>query len=92
MESELTDIAEGTSFIGTASIGTALIGTAEYRPSNYEVLRDYEIVIKFISRGCIVRVGCKEIPFESIENGMKAINDYVTNPYEERMKWEEILK
>ena len=64
----------------------------EYRPSNLEVLKDYEIGIRFTSRGCIVRVGCKEIPFETIENGMKAINDYVNNPYEERIKWEGILK
>jgi hypothetical protein len=63
-----------------------------YRPSNSEVLREYEIGIRFTSRGCVVRVGCKEIPFETIENGVKAINDYVTNPYEERIKWEGILK
>jgi len=62
------------------------------RQSNSEVLRDYEIGIRFTSRGCIVRVGCKEIPFETIENGMKAIKDYVNNPYEERIKWEGILK
>ena len=64
----------------------------EYRPSNSELLREYEIGIRFTSRGCIVRVGCKDIPFESIENGMQAINDYINNPYEERKKWEEILK
>lgn len=66
--------------------------TGEYRPSNSEVLREYEIFIRFLSRGCVIRVGCKEIPFETIENGMKAINDYVTNTYEERIKWEGILK
>tara|TARA_R110000772_G_scaffold182421_1_gene293668 strand:+ start:417 stop:674 length:258 start_codon:yes stop_codon:yes gene_type:complete len=64
----------------------------ECRPSTIEVLRDHEISIRFLSRGCVVRVGCKEIPFESIENGMVALNNYVNNPYEERIKWEEKLK
>ena len=63
----------------------------EYRPSNQEALRDYEINIKFLSRGCIVSVGCKQIAFESIENAMKAINDYVTNPWDEQEKWRKIL-
>ena len=63
----------------------------KYRSSNQEALREYEINIKFLSRGCIVSVGCKQIAFESIENAMKAINDYVTNPWEEQEKWHKIL-
>ena len=31
----------------------------EYRPSNREALREFEIRIRFLSRGCIVSVGCK---------------------------------
>lgn len=64
----------------------------ESRPSNTEILRDYEITIKFINRGCIVQVGCKTIAFESVENAMSAVNAYVTNPYEEQQKWRELLK
>jgi len=63
----------------------------KYRPSNLEALREYELGIKFLHRGCIVRVGCKEIAFESVENAMKAINDYVANPWEEQQKWLKIL-
>jgi hypothetical protein len=81
-------MSEGTKQIGPLGLDLP----DEYRPSNSEVLREYEIGIKFISKGCVVRVGCKEIPFETIENAMKAINDYVTNPYEERIKWQRILK
>ena len=61
----------------------------EYRPSNKEVLRDYPINIKFLSIGCMITVGCKEIPFSTVKEGMKALNDYVVNPYETRKIWEE---
>lgn len=65
--------------------------TTDYRPSNQEALREYEISIRFLNRGCVVRVGCKEIAFESIETAMKSINDYVANPYDEQQKWRKIL-
>jgi hypothetical protein len=61
----------------------------EYRPSRSECLRDYQINIKFLSIGCVIEVGCKSVPFSTIEEGMKALNDYVANPYETRKIWEE---
>lgn len=63
----------------------------EYRPSNLEVLQEYEINIRFLSRGCIVKVGCKDIAFEDHTNAMAAINAYVANPWEEQEKWRKIL-
>lgn len=63
----------------------------EYRPSNKEALREYEIRIKFISRGCIVSVGCKDIAFEDPIKAMEAVNAYVANPWEEQKKWRKIL-
>jgi hypothetical protein len=65
----------------------------EYRPSNLEVLREYEISIRFLDRGCIVKVGCKEIAFEDITKAMAEINDYVLggNTYEAQKKWRKIL-
>jgi len=63
----------------------------EYRPSNKEVLREHEIRIRFLSRGCIVSVGCQEIAFESVETAMTAINTYVANPYDEQKRWRKIL-
>lgn len=61
----------------------------EYRPSNKDVLRDYPVQIEFLSIGCLIKVGCKSIPFSSVDEGMKALNDYVANPYETRKIWEE---
>jgi len=63
----------------------------EYRPSNDEALREYELNIRFLNRGCIVRVGCKEIAFEDPTNAMAAVNAYVNNPWEEQKKWRKIL-
>jgi hypothetical protein len=61
----------------------------EYRPSRSECLRDYQINIRFLSIGCVIEVGCKSVPFSTVEEGMKALNAYVDHPYETRKIWEE---
>jgi len=63
----------------------------EYRPSNQESLREYEIRLQFLNRGCIVHVGCKSIAFETVESAMKEVNDYVNNAWESQLKWRKIL-
>jgi len=66
--------------------------TRELRPSKQEALREFEIGIRFLSRGCIVRVGCKEIAFENPEKAMAEINEYVTgDTYEIQKKWRKLL-
>lgn len=60
--------------------------------NNQEYLKDYEIIIRFLSRGCIIEVGCKSIPFESVETAIKELSDYVNNPYEVGEKWRKLLK
>jgi hypothetical protein len=63
----------------------------EYRPSNQQALLEYEINIRFLSRGCVVQVGCKSIAFETVESAMKEINEYVNNTYETQQKWRKLL-
>ncbi len=64
----------------------------EYRPSKQEALREYEINIRFLSRGCIVRVGCKEIAFEDFSRAMAELNEYVAgDTYEVQKKWRKLL-
>ena len=63
----------------------------DYKPSNHEVLQEYEIRLQFLSRGCIVHVGCKSIAFESVESAMKEVNEYVNNTYEVQKKWRALL-
>jgi hypothetical protein len=54
-------------------------------------LREYPINIEFLSIGCIVRVGCKSIPFTSIDDAMKEINAYVADPYKQQQRWRQLL-
>jgi len=62
-----------------------------YTPPAQEVLQHYEINIQFLSRGCIVRVGCKSIAFENVVEAMQEINDYVANPDTTQQKWRKLL-
>ena len=55
-------------------------GEKEYVRPRMDYLREFEISIRFLSLGCLVRVGCKEIAFTSIDEAMKEVNAYVTNP------------
>lgn len=63
----------------------------EYKPSRKEILKEYEISIRFLDRGCIVTVGCKSIAFEDTVTAMNAINNYVENPYESQKEWRKII-
>jgi hypothetical protein len=64
----------------------------ECRPSRQELLREYEINLRFLSgRGMLIRVGCKEIAFEDMNEGMKELSKYIENPYEEGKRWQQII-
>ena len=60
----------------------------KYIPSRMECLRDYEIGIRFLSRGCIINVGCKQVAFSTIKEAMNAFTDYINDPYATRQIWE----
>ena len=47
-----------------------------------QLLSRYSIKIDFLSRGCVVNIGCKNIPFEKVEDAIAEINRYVNNPEE----------
>ena len=63
----------------------------EYRISDQEILREYEISLRFLHRGMIIRVGCKEIAFSDTKEGLEELNKYLTNPNEEQTKWRKLL-
>jgi hypothetical protein len=63
----------------------------EYKPKKQELLKEYEIRLRFLSVGCVVGVGCKEIPFRSVKEAMDCVNEYVENPYEVGKKWNSIF-
>ncbi len=68
-----------------------MVRVKEYKPKKQEVLREYEIGIRFLSVGCVIRIGCKEIPFRNIKEAMEELNKYVENPYEESKRWNDIF-
>jgi len=63
----------------------------EYIPNKQQILREYEISLRFLSVGCVIRVGCKEIPFINVSDAMEELNKYVSNPYEEGKRWNNIF-
>jgi len=65
--------------------------TQEYIPNKQQILREYSIELRFLSVGCVIRVGCKEIPFTNVSEAMEELNKYVSNPYEEVKRWNKIF-
>jgi hypothetical protein len=59
----------------------------EYRPSKQQALSQYEINIQFMSRGCVIRVGCKSIPFSNTEEAINELQKYFDNPYDIQQQW-----
>ena len=64
----------------------------EHRLLNKEALMNHEIRIEFLNRGCVIRVGCKSIAFEDVEEAMVALINYTKNPYESKQEWRKILE
>jgi hypothetical protein len=64
----------------------------EWRPSNQEALREHDIRIHFLHRGCVVHVGCKQIAFEDVSRAMAELNEYVSgDTWEVQQKWRKLL-
>ena len=57
-----------------------------------QLLSRYSIKIDFLSRGCVVNIGCKNIPFEKVEDAITEINRYVNNPEEVEKEYYEKCK
>ena len=57
-----------------------------------QLLSRYSIKIDFLSRGCVVNIGCKNIPFEKVEDAITEINRYVNNPEEVEKEYNEKFK
>jgi hypothetical protein len=45
-----------------------------------EILKNWEIRIQPLDRGCTVSVGCKSFAFESLDVAMETVKQYVDNP------------
>ena len=63
----------------------------EIEMTQNETLRQHSISIDFLHRGCIVRIGCKHIAFESPNDAIKEIQEYIADPIGMQNKWKGIL-
>ena len=66
--------------VPTRMVEECVAKSGVYTRSRMEQLRDYNITIEFLSIGCIIRVGCRSIPFSTVKHGMAALNEYVNDP------------
>ncbi len=62
----------------------------QWKQSRNELLKNWEINIRFFDVGCLVNVGCQSFAFESIDKMMTELKFYVENPDEARVKWNKI--
>jgi hypothetical protein len=65
--------------------------TIRVKPNKQNQLREYEIRISFLNRGCIVNIGCKSIAFETNEKAMKEITRYVNDPINVYDEWVKVF-
>jgi hypothetical protein len=63
-----------------------------WKPSKMEAFRNHEISIKFLNRGVIVTVGCKQIAYESVESFMKSFTAYMEDPFSVQESWLKFFK
>ena len=64
----------------------------KYGSTKQQLLSRYSIRIEFLSKGCVVNIGCKNIPFEKVEDAITEINRYVNNPEEVEKEYNEKFK
>jgi TFIIF-interacting CTD phosphatase-like protein len=63
----------------------------EYKRSNQEILRENQVEIIFLSVGCVIKVGCKEIPFFNKYEAIAELKEYITSPKTVIERWMKIF-
>ena len=66
-------------------------GVKEYVPSAGDILRQYEVSIKPLDSGVVIRVGCKSIAFNSLEDALVHVNLYFKDPVTSYKKWTKLF-
>ena len=62
-----------------------------YVPSKGDILKDYEVSIKSLDSGVIVRVGCRSIAFNSLEDALVHVNLHFKDPVTSYKKWTKLF-
>lgn len=55
--------------------------------TDQQVLKEYEIRIQFLDKGCIVNVGCKAVAFNNTHEAIEKVKEYILNPKEVTAIW-----
>lgn len=61
----------------------------EIPPQDYRAR--YPIEIQFMTRGCVIKIGCVTIPFSTTEEARDALIEFIDTPKESIKKWEKLL-
>jgi hypothetical protein len=56
-----------------AEMGSQEDGPKQWKQPRTEMLREWEVSIRFFNVGCVVTVGCQSFAFESIDKMMKEL-------------------
>lgn len=78
-------------FTTTTAVDVPMPTLDNVKLTRQQALSSYSINIDFLSIGCIIRVGCKSIPFQSVEEAMVELNEYIKDPLASGKKWREKL-
>ena len=52
-----------------------------------EVLKNYEVSIRFLDKGCLVNVGCKSFAFNTNREMLQELKEYIENPSEKTKEY-----
>jgi hypothetical protein len=66
--------------------------TYKRNETRQELLLQNNIILDFLSVGCVIRVGCKSFAFSSIDQAMTALHEYVYDPEKEKRKWMQMME
>jgi hypothetical protein len=64
----------------------------ERKPSRQRSLQEYEITLRFLSKGMVIHVGCQQLAFSDVDEGLAELNKYLESPHDEQQRWLKLLK
>ena len=64
----------------------------KHKPSRQRSLQEYEITLRFLSKGMVIHVGCQQLAFSDVNEGLAELNKYLESPYDEQQRWLQLLK
>jgi len=70
---------------------TEFTGVKEYMPSAKDILKEHEVRITVLDSGVIIKVGCRSIAFNSLEDALVHVNLHFKDPVTSYKKWTKLF-